>query len=173
MAITTEWMGKIAAIIAIALFFLVMTAIHKGLLVQSSARSIVQNFHTTNNFFATRADFNDPALAKQELQTLAGVLTQLNGTTVQDVNDLAATLPNVARLLDAGKGDVDIAKQMQGVAGTLQGSASSLHRIAGGAEGSVSTVNNSLAAAINLVGQLNAQLAITEQKLSVLPATGR
>lgn len=172
-AITTEWLGRLAAIIAIVLFVFVMMAIHKGKVVQTSAKEIVQDFHSANNYFASRADFDAATRAKEELQRLAGVLNQLNDATANDVTDLAATLPDVNRLLAAGKGDVNIAGQLQTVAKTLQGSAGSLHQIANGAEASVSSVNDLVASAIDLVNQLNAQLAITERKLAPLPATGR
>lgn len=172
MAITTEWLGRVAAVIAIVLFVFVAMAIGKGLAVQDSARQIVRNFHTTNGYFASRADFSAATKAKQELQQLRAVLSQLNVSTATDVTNLAATMPDVTRLLAAGKGDVNIAGQLLAIGNTLQGSAGSLHQIAGGAYTSVSTVNDLLGSAGDLVGQLNAQLAITEQKLAILPATG-
>lgn len=173
MSITTEWLGRIAALFAIALFILVLMTVNKGLLVQGSARQIVQNFHTTNNYFATRADFAAATKAKQELQRLQSVLTQLNGSAAVDVTNLAATEPDVSRLLAAGKGDVSIAGQLLAIGNTLQDSAGSLNQIAGGAYTSVSDVNNLLSSSIESVNQLNGQLAITERKLALLPATGR
>jgi hypothetical protein len=171
-SIVTEWLGVLAAVIAIVLFVLVGMAIHKGLLVQGSARQIVANFRTTNGYFASRADFNAPTKAKQELQQLRGVLAQLNTATATDVTNLAATMPDVTRLLAAGKGDVSIAGQLLTIGNTLQGSAGSLQQIAVGAYTSVSSVDSLLTSAGSLVNELNAQLAITEQKLALLPATG-
>lgn len=172
-AIATDWAGRLAAVVSIVLFVLVMMAVQKGLAVQQSARQVVQDFHTANDFFAERADFEAAAKAKEQLQRLSGVLGRLNGAAATDVDALAATLPDVADLVAAGRGDVAVAEQLRGVATTLQGSAGSLNQIATDARTSVSQVNSDVAKAIDLVSELNAQLAVTERKLSLLPSTGR
>ncbi|HSV64514.1 MAG TPA: hypothetical protein VLJ59_01230 [Mycobacteriales bacterium] len=172
-AVATEWLGRIAALLSVVLFVLVVLTIGKGLTMQKSAKQIVQDFHTTNGYFASRADLTDVAKVKNQLQVLTGVLAELNRSANVDVTYLAATIPDVQRLLAAGRGDVNIAYQLRGVASTLQQSAASIHNVAANARGTVAAVDTELARAITLVGQLNAQLAITERKLALLPSIGR
>ncbi|MFE7420114.1 hypothetical protein [Rhodococcus sp. NPDC057529] len=168
--VATEWMGRLAAVLALILFALVLMAIHKGKLVQDSARTIVDNFRTTNEYFAQRADLTAPATARRQLDELAGVLADLNTATATDVDHLAALLPDARALLAAGQGDTAIAGQLEGVATTLQGSAASLHQISADANTTVSAVNNELATAIDLVNQLNGELTRTTNKLALIPA---
>ncbi|MFC0450361.1 hypothetical protein [Rhodococcus jostii] len=168
--VATEWMGRLAAVLALVLFALVLMAIHKGQLVQDSARTIVDNFRTTNGYFADRADLTAPATARKQLDELAGVLADLNTATATDVDHLAALLPDARALLAAGQGDTAIAGQLEGVATTLQGSAASLHQISGDANTTVSAVDNELTTAIDLVNQLNRELTRTTNKLALIPA---
>ena len=169
-ATATEWFGRLAAVMATVLFVLVMVAIHKGLLVQDSARTIVNNFRDTNQMFADRADLSAPATARKQLDELKAILTGLNAATAADVDHLEALLPNAAALLAAGQGDSNIASQLETVATTLSGSASSLHQISAEADTTVSDVNAGLSQALDLVGQLNAELSRTTDKLAPLPA---
>lgn len=171
-AVATEWLGRLAGAVAVALFVMVLGTIHKGLLVQDSAEEIVGNFRTTNDFFADRADLTAPRKARQQLQELQVVLTSLNEATATDVRLLAATLPNVARLLAAGKGDVRIAHQLNSIAATLKGSAGELHNIAGEANTTVSSVDRLMAQVLRQVRLLNKELARTARKLTPIPATG-
>ena len=171
-AIGTEWLGRLAAVIAILLFVLVVGAINKGLMVQQSAKDIVENFHVTNDFFADRTDLTAPATARKQLVELQKVLAGLNAATEQDVSALSATLPDVRRLLAAGNGDVQIANNLNEIASVLRASAGSLHRTAASANETVSDVDALLAEAIRLVDELNAQLTTTDRKLAPLPATG-
>ncbi|AII11439.1 MULTISPECIES: hypothetical protein [Rhodococcus] len=170
-SVATEWLGRLAAVVAVVLFALVVASIHKGLQVQHSARTVVDNFRLTNDFFAQRADLTAPATARRQLDELAGVLTQLNAATATDVDHLDALLPNARTLLAAGQGDTQIANQLEGVATTLQGSAASLHQISASANTTVSGVDNELTQAIDLVNQLNAELTRTTNKLALVPAT--
>lgn len=169
-AIGLEYIAKVAALLAVALLVLVVISINRGREVQTSAKGIVADFHTANNFFTDRADFQAPTTAREELQQLSGVLTQLNGATETDVNMLAATVPDVQRLLNAGRGDVDIANQLNGVAATLKNAGQSLNGISNQADDTVSAVNGQVGAANGNVGQLNAVLAQIDHKLAVLPA---
>ncbi|TQC49776.1 hypothetical protein EEB14_07415 [Rhodococcus sp. WS4] len=171
-AVATEWMGRLAAVLAVVLFGLVLAAIHKGELVQDSARTIVDNFRLTNEYFAQRADLTAPATAHRQLDELAGVLAQLNTATAADVEHLAALLPDARALLAAGQGDTQIAGQLETVATTLQGSAASLHQISADANTTVSDVNNELSTAIDLVNALNAELTRTTNKLALIPEQG-
>lgn len=168
--VATEWMGRLAAVLAIILFGLVLMAINKGQQVQDSARTIVDNFRITNDYFAQRADMTAPATARRQLDELAGVLANLNTATATDVDHLAALLPDARALLAAGQGDSTIAVQLEGVATTLQGSAASLHQISADANTTVSDVNNELTTAIDLVNQLNSELTRTTNKLALIPA---
>lgn len=171
-SVATEWLGRLAAVIAVVLFALVVASIHKGLQVQHSARTVVDNFRLTNDFFAQRADLTAPATARKQLDELTGVLTQLNIATATDVDHLDALLPNARTLLAAGQGDTQIAGQLEGgVATTLQGSAASLHQISAGANTTVTGVDNELTQALDLVNQLNAELTRTTNKLALVPAT--
>ncbi len=113
-SVATEWLGRLAAVIAVVLFALVVASIHKGLQVQHSARTVVDNFRLTNDFFAQRADLTAPATARKQLDELTGVLTQLNIATATDVDHLDALLPNARTLLAAGQGDTQIAGQLEG-----------------------------------------------------------
>jgi hypothetical protein len=169
-AIATEWLGRLAAVLAVVLFALVLTAVHKGLLVQSSSRTIVDNFHTTNDLFADRADLGAPATARRQLDELAGVLTQLDTSAAETVNRLQGLQPDAQALLAAGQSDTQIANELQTVAATLQGSAASLHDIAANADGTVSAINDQLSRAIELVTSLNNELRRTTNKLAPIPA---
>lgn len=168
-AIVTEWFGRLAAVVAFLLFVLVLMSIHKGKLVQDSARTVVDNFRLTNEYFTQRADMTAPAKARQQLDELADVLAQLNSVTASDVDLLAALLPDARALLAAGQGDTAIATQLATVANTLQGSAASLHQISTDANSTVTDVNNELTTAIDLVNQLNAELLRTANKLALIP----
>lgn len=169
-SVATEWFGRLAAVIAAVLFVLVLMAIHKGMLVQDSARTIVNNFRDTNQMFTDRADLTAPATARKQLDELKGILTDLNSATAADVDHLAALLPNASALLAAGEGDTAIAGQLETVANTLSGSAASLHQISSEADTTVSDVNAQLSQALDLVNQLNAELSRTTDKLAPLPA---
>lgn len=167
--VATEWVGRVAAVMAIVLFALVMIAIQKGLEVQDSARTVVTNFHTANDYFDERADLTAPATARRQLEELQGVLVQLNKQTAIDVEHLGHLLPDMRDLLAAGRGDTRIAKQLQGIATTLQQSAASLQTISSNADQTVSSVDGQLDEAIALVQQLNNELARTTRKLAPIP----
>lgn len=169
-AIATEWLGRLAAVMAIVLFALVLICIHKGKAVQDSARTVVDNFTVTNDMFAERADLTAPATARRQLDELAQVLTQLNQVTAADVDHLASLLPDAQTLLAAGQGDVSVAGELQSVATTLRDSASSLAQISTSADQTVAAVDNELVTATDLVAQLNAQLTRTTNKLALIPA---
>lgn len=171
-AIATEWLGRVAACVAVLLMVLVFQAIHKGLIVQDSADKIVTDFHIANDFFADRADLTAPKKVRKQLQTLRGVLEDLNSAGAVSVKELAAVLPIVDRLLRAGHGDVRIAKQLDQIAAILAGSAGDLRGIATNADKTVSQVDRQLAEALRQVDLLNAQLERTTRKVDFLPATG-
>ncbi|MBF6278411.1 hypothetical protein IU458_33690 [Nocardia nova] len=155
---------------AVILFVLVLSAIQKGLSVQDSTRSIVDNFRTTNEMFSERADLAAPATARRQLDELKEILAQLNSVASADVDHLAALLPNASALRAAGESDVQIAAQLQGMAATLADAATSLHRISAAANTTVSEINDELGRALELVAQLNAELTRTTNKLAPLPA---
>jgi hypothetical protein len=167
-----EWLGGLAAVLAVTLTALALLTIYKGRLFQGDVRHIVQDLHTTNDYFASRADFTMTTKARDTVQTLAGVLSDLNKSAAQDVANLAAIMPDVQRLLAAGRGDVNIAQQLQGVGATLQSSATSIRGVANNANSSVAGIDAQLSQALSLVRQLNGQLAITQRKLAILPPLG-
>lgn len=169
-AIATEWLGRLAAVMAIVLFGLVLICIHKGKLVQESARTVVDNFVVTNDMFAERADLTAPATARRQLDELAVVLTRLNEVTAADVDHLGSLLPDAQVLLAAGQGDVEVAGQLEGVATTLRDAAGSLNRISTSADQTVTAVDNELIKATDLVNALNFQLTRTTNKVALIPA---
>lgn len=169
-SIATEWVGRVCFVMGIVLFVLVMIAVPKGLAVQHSARDIVDNFHTANNYFDERTDLSAPARARAELETLRGVLADLNTAAGVDVGHLANLLPTTEQLLTAGRYDSRVAAALSTIAQSLNASAASLHSIAATAGSTVSAVDDQLAQAIGLVSQLNNELARTTRKLAPIPA---
>ncbi|TQC49653.1 hypothetical protein EEB14_08465 [Rhodococcus sp. WS4] len=169
-AVATEWLGRLAAVLAVVLFVMVMATIHKGLQVQESARTTVDNFRVTNEFFAQRADLTAPATARAQLDELARILTQLNTTAATAVDHLAALIPDAQSLVAAGQGDAQMAEQLEDVATSLRGSAASLHDISSNANTTVSAVDAELSQAIEVGNQLNAELTRTTNKLGLVPA---
>lgn len=169
-AIATEWLGRLAAVMAVVLFALVVACIHKGKLVQDSTRTVVDNFTTTNDMFSQRADLSAPATARKQLDELAGVLTQLNQVTAVDVDHLGSLLPDAQVLLAAGQGDVVVAGELKEIATILRDSAASLARISSSADQTVAAVDQELTRATDLVALLNAQLRRTTNKLALIPA---
>lgn len=167
-----EWFGRILAALAIFLLILSVITMHRGKVVQRSAKNIVADFHTANDFFATRANFNSPTVVRQELETLSGILTQLNQQTITDVQLLGTTLPSLTALVAAGSTDVSIAQQVTVIGTGLQKNATTLNSIGAQASGVVSSVIQLLNQAQDLVNQLNAQLTAIASKLSIVPATG-
>lgn len=171
-AIATEWLGRTAAVLAVVLFAMVIATIHKGKQVQDSARTTVDNFRTTNEFFSQRTDLTAPATARKQLDALADILAQLNTAAAADVDHLAKLLPDAQALVTAGQGDTQIATQLETVATSLQGSATSLHDVSSDADTTVTAVDNELTQAIELVTQLNDELTRTTNKLALVPETG-
>ncbi|WP_262365862.1 hypothetical protein [Gordonia sp. OPL2] len=169
-AIATEAIGRVSVVVALVLFVLVMLAIDKGLAVQDSARQVVNNFHTANDYFDERADLTAPATARRQLEELQGVLTELNRSAAVDVTNLAALVPTMQKLLAAGQGDQQIAATLDGIAASLRESAGSLKSISAKANTAVNGVNEQLVAAIDLVDQLNNELSRTTRKLAPIPA---
>lgn len=167
----TEWVGRLAAVVSIVLFVLVLMSIHKGLTVQESSRTVVDNFRTTNDFFADRADLTAPATARQQLDELTGILAELNTSGATAVSNLGALLPDASALVAAGEGDSRIAAQLETVATTLQNSAAALNRISTDANGTVTEVDATLSEALGLVEALNSELARTTTKLALVPET--
>ena len=169
-AIATEWAGKVAAVLAIVLFVLVLMAIYKGLLVQHTAKTVVTDFRTTNQYFDERADFTAPATARKQLEDLRAVLNDLNAAGARDVQQLNDLLPDARALLVAGQTDSQIAEQLNTVTGSLRTAAGSIHQIAATADTTVGQVATKLDEALRLVRQLNAELTRTTVKLAPIPA---
>ena len=171
-SIATEWIGRLAAVMAAVLLVLVLMTVHKGLVVHDSAGTIVGNLRQANTYFDERADLSSPARARDKLAELKMLLTQLDTVTSANVDQLAALLPDLQTLVAAGQTDVNIAHELHGVASSLQGAAGSLHSISADADASVASVNDRLLAALDLVDQLNAELQRTTDKLAPVPAQG-
>ncbi|MCG7631454.1 MULTISPECIES: hypothetical protein [Gordonia] len=169
-AVATEWAGKVAAVLAALLLLLVLMAIHKGLLVQYTAKSIVTDFRTTNQHFEDRADFSATAGARQRLEDLRAVLDDLNAAAARDVQQLTDLLPDAQALLAAGQTDSQIAQQLRAVTGSLQTAAGAINQIAVTADTTVDQISTKLNEALRLVRQLNAELTRTTVKLAPIPA---
>jgi len=126
-AVGLKWIARLTAIAAVVLFALVITAIHRGRLVQASAKDIVATLHTNNGYFDNRVDFTTLGRIHDQVGTLHTVLGDLDRSANEDVDLLDATIPDVARLLEAGRGDVRIAQRLTGVSATLRDAAKDLH----------------------------------------------
>lgn len=166
-----EWFGRVLAFVGIIMLLLAVITMHRGKVVQRSAKAIIADFQTANGFFATRANFNSPTMVKEQLQTLAQILTDLNKQTIIDVELLGRALPALTSLVNAGDRDVKIAEEVKGLGMMLQGVAIRLNSIAADANVTVSSVIALLTRTIDLVGQLNDQLTSIASKLSILPST--
>ncbi|WCT06038.1 hypothetical protein [Rhodococcus qingshengii] len=169
-AIATDWTTRLCVVLALCLAVLVLMSIHKGLLVQRSAATVVDDFHTANQYFADRADLSAPATARSELERLSKVLEELNAVGGEDVRLLSDLLPDASALLAAGQTDALLAEQLREVAATLHTSAQSIHQIAATADTTVSEVAVKLDETLTLVKQLNAELSRTTAKLAPIPA---
>lgn len=169
-AIALEYLAKLCAVAAVVLLVLVIVAIHRGREVQASSSGLTADFRTVNGFFADRANFAAPARARQQLQTLTAVLTDLDNTSAGDVELLASTLPDVQRLVQAGQGDVTIAQQLVPVAKTLREAGNGLRDIAKDAAGTTSAADRQVGLAKQQLDELNNQLARIQHKLAPLPA---
>lgn len=164
-----EWFSRVACFLAIVLLILTIITIRRGKVVQDSAVAIVDDFKIANEFFNKRADFGAPTKARELLQELAVVLAGLEAQATEDVGLLAAAVPDVQRLLEAGRGDVAVAEFTAEVATTLTGAARDLNRIASNADVVVGRVNRLLDQAVDGVKRLNVALADIQTQLTVVP----
>jgi hypothetical protein len=169
-AIALEYLATLCAVAAVVLLALVVVAIHHGRETKLAGQGTTAAFRTLNGFFADRANFAAPARARQQLQTLNTVLTELDDTAAGDVDLLASTLPDVQRLLQAGRGDVTIAQQLVPVANRLREAGNDLHTIAEDADTTASAANRQVVLAKQRLDELNEQLAQIQRKLALLPA---
>ena len=171
-----RWTGRLCAATAAVLFAVVLVAIHRERLVHASTTALVATLRHNNGYFDNRVDFTQPDRIRDQVRSLEGVLGQIDLASGEDVTLLAATVPDVARLLEAGKTDLRFAHDLTGVAVTLRGSAQDLLRIAEHANQTVDSTDARVRTALTLVDQLNTQLADLEGKLAVLsiaPGPGR
>ncbi len=169
-AIALEYLARLCAVAAVVLLALVIVAIHHGRQTKLAGEATTAAFRTLNGLFDTRADFTAPARARQQLQTLNTVLTDLDTTAAADVDLLASTLPDVQRLILAGRGDVTIARELVPVAERLRKAGTDLHEISEDADNTASAANRQVVLANQRIDQLNAQLAQIQRKLALLPA---
>jgi len=169
-AIALEYLARLCAVAAVVLLALIVVAVHHGREAKLAGAATTAAFRTLNGFFADRANFAAPARARQQLQDLNVVLTDLNSTTAGNVDLLASTLPDVQRLILAGRGDVTIARQLVPVATRLRAAGNDLHKIADDADGTVSAAAGQVVLAKQRLDELNDQLAQIERKLALLPA---
>lgn len=169
-AVGLKWIARLTAVAAVVLFALVLTAIHRGRLVQASTQEVVATLHMNNGYFDHRVDFTTLGRIRDEVRALHTVLGELNRSSDEDVTLLADTIPDVARLLDAARGDVRTAQRLTGVAATLRDSARDLHSITGDADDTVDSVDRRVATTVDLVDRLDRQLSDIDRKLAPLPA---
>lgn len=169
-AIALEYLARLCAVAAVVLLALVVVAIHHGRETKLAGQATTAAFRTLNGFFDDRVNFAAPARARQQLQTLNAVLTDLDNTSASDVDLLASTLPDVQRLKLAGQGDVAIAQQLVPVAKSLRDAGKDLHTISGNADSTASAANRQVVLANQRIVELNDQLAQIQHKLTLLPA---
>jgi hypothetical protein len=168
--IALKYLARLCAVAAVVLLVLVVVAIRHGREVKIAGQATTDDFRTLNGYFTDRANFAAPARARQQLQTLNAVLTDLDTTSGGDVDLLASTLPDVQRLIRAGRGDVTIAAQLVPVAKSLREAGTDLHTIAEDADSTASAAGRQVVQAKQRLDELNDQLAAIEHKLALLPA---
>lgn len=169
-AIALEHLARLCAIAAVMLLALVVVAIHHGRQTKIAGEQTTAAFRTLNGYFADRANFAAPARARQQLQSLNTVLVDLDTVTAADVDLLVSTLPDVQRLLVAGKGDVWIARELVPVAQRLREAGGDLRAIAKDADHTAAAADRQVVLANQRLNELNDQLARLERKLALLPA---
>jgi hypothetical protein len=169
-AIALEYLARLCAVAAVALLALVVVAIHHGRETKLAGQATTAAFRALNGYFDDRANFAAPARARQQLQTLNAILSDLDTTSAGDVDLLASTLPDVQRLKLAGQGDVAIAQQLVPVAQSLRDAGKDLHTISGNADSTASAANWQVVLANQRIDELNDQLAQIQHKLALLPA---
>lgn len=168
-AVGLKWTARLTAVGAVVLFALVITAIHRTRVLEATTQQVVDTLHMNNGYFDNRVDFTTLGRIRDEVRTLYTVLDDLNRSTDEDVGLLDATLPDVARLLDAAQGDVLTAQRLTGVAATLREAARDLHGITGDADDTVDSVDRRIATAVDLVDRLDRELTDIDRKLAVIP----
>ena len=169
-AIALEYLARLCAVAAVVLLALVVVAIHHGRETKIAGQATTAAFRTLNGYFADRVNFAAPARARAQLQTLNTVLIDLDTTTAADVGLLASTLPDVQRLLQAGRGDVTVARELVPVADRLRGAGRDLRTIARDADKTAAAADREVVQANQRLDGLNDQLARLERKLALLPA---
>lgn len=168
-AVTTEWLGRIAALMAIFVALQVLEAVNTGQQIQASAATIVDNMKTTNKFFDDRADFTAAARARKQLETLATVLAKLDRSASSSVDILASTLPAIRDVVASVDGNANIAGKLLALGEELRKAAASIRATAQGADSTVKTAGEELKKTIALLDDLNAELAQIERRLAPVP----
>lgn len=168
-AIATEWLGRIAAVLAIFVVLQVLEAVETGQQIQTSATAIVDNMETTNEFFDDRADFTVPARARTQLEALATVLAKLDRSASASVDLLASTLPLIRKILNNVNGNAGIAGKLLALGKELRQAASSIRATAEAADATVKTAGAQLKKTIALLDDLNRELAQIERRLAPVP----
>jgi hypothetical protein len=165
-----RWIARLCAITATVLFALVLVAIHRERLIHQSANELVATLHIDNGYFDDRVDYASLGRIRDETQDLRQTLTQLDSAAAEDVRLLQLIVPEVTRLLEAGRTDLDIAHDLPGVADTLHTNAQHILRIAGHADGTVASADARLATTVDLVTRLNRALGNIDARLRIISA---
>src|SRR5581483_7301726 len=165
-----RWIARLSALTATVLFVLVLMAIHRERVIHQTANELVTTLRTDNGYFDERVDYASSGRILDHTQDLRQTLGQLDVAAGEDVHLLEMIVPEVTRLLGAGRTDLDIARALPGIADTLNIDARKTLRIAGHADGTVTSADARLAETVDLVRRLNRALGSIDAKLRIVPA---
>lgn len=166
--VALRWTARLCAVAAVALFALVLVAIQLERTLHASTATIVETFRINNGYFDDRVDFDQVGRLRDEALQLRRTLDDINTATAEDVRLLESIVPDTVRLLAAADTDLDIARELTAIAGTLRGSAADIRDSAEKADTTVTDAEARLGTIVDLVERLNRRLADIDRKL-VLP----
>jgi len=169
--IVLEWLGRICAVGGAVVFVLTLVVIDNVRENRSVTKKVLDDFVTANNFFEP-VDLGSATKAREQLESLVGVLGQLRQETGTGVKLLSDVVPDVDRLLRSAGTDLKVAQNLNRSANALAGTAGSLRSVAEKATDGAEQLDGLLARSTTLVRELNAVLAEMERKLDNVPSTG-
>lgn len=166
--IALRWTARLCAVTAVALFALVLVAIHLERTLHASTATVVDTFRINNGYFDDRVDFDQVGRLRDEALELRRTLEEISTVTAEDVGLLESIVPDAARLLAAANTDLEIARELSSIADTLNATAADIRDSAEQADTTVTAAQAQLGTIAELVEQLNHRLAEIDRKL-VLP----
>lgn len=171
-AITLEWLGRICALSAAAVFVLTLVVIDNVDENRVITKDVLADFVEANNFFDP-VDLGSAAKARGQLEELVGLLGDLRQQTGDGVKLLSNALPDVDRLVRSAGTDLRVAENLRRSATALAGTAGSLKTVAATANDGAGQLDGLLARSVKAIRDLNAVLADMERKLDNVPSASR